>query len=153
MTKLFNIIQADFSIFGEKDFQQLAILRKMVDDLHIPTKIISLPIVRCQDGLALSSRNSYLTPIERKVAPLLYQTLKVIKRSTLNGEEFRASRQSAIDYLEGNGFIVDYLNICDAKTLRPACKATQDIVILAAAMLGNTRLIDNTAFSLNAPSD
>ncbi|MCY4045222.1 MAG: pantoate--beta-alanine ligase [Cellvibrionales bacterium] len=149
VAKLFNIVQADVSIFGEKDFQQLAIIRKMVDDLCIPTKVVGNPIVREADGLAMSSRNSYLSPEERAIAPVLYQTLARMKEKILADGMDSTLEQKAIADLNSNGFTVDYLTLCNSKTLEPASKHDKALVILAAAMLGKTRLIDNLELSLS----
>jgi pantoate--beta-alanine ligase len=148
VAKLFNIIQADISIFGEKDFQQLAVIRKMVEDLCISTKVVGIPIVREDDGLAMSSRNNYLSSDERMIAPTLHQTLLAMKEKILEGVEYEKAETDAIDALNNKGFVVDYLNVCNSKSLEPATSSDKELVILAAAMLGKTRLIDNIELSL-----
>lgn len=145
VTKLFNIIQPDCALFGEKDFQQLAVIRKMVADLNIPVAVYSVPTVRASDGLALSSRNNYLTAAERRIAPLLYQTLCNARRDILLGERaYHVVSAIYIEQLETAGFKVDYFSVCQADSLLPAQVEDTRLVILAAAKLGTTRLIDNT---------
>lgn len=149
VNKLFNIVQPDIAIFGQKDFQQLAVIRKMVADLCMPVQIIGAPTGRADDGLALSSRNQYLDKTERKIAPLIYQTLVDSKhRLQQHQPNHDEIRQNAINTLENSGFSVDYFNICDAFTLEDPTPETQEIVILAAAFLGKTRLIDNLSFPI-----
>ncbi len=149
VAKLFNIVQADYNVFGEKDYQQLAIIRKMVNDLQIPTKILSLPIVREKDGLAMSSRNNYLSSIERDIAPKLHATLRNMLDQIIKGKSFNDIEKESKEKLNKQGLTVDYLNICDANSLKIATNETQSIVILAAAALGKTRLIDNICLQLN----
>lgn len=147
--KLFNITRADVAIFGEKDYQQLAVIRRMVSDLNIPIHIISEPIVRAHDGLAMSSRNGYLTDKERIIAPQLYQALQEVKQQLLNGEtDFLALENNAKTQLSSSGFRPDYCSIYHALELKPAKKGDKELVILAAAFLGPTRLIDNITCSL-----
>ncbi len=148
VTKLFNIVQADVAVFGEKDFQQLAVIKKMVADLNMPIQVVGQPIFRENDGLAMSSRNGYLSQEERAKAPLLYKTLTALKNKLLEGEDFAKAFQNATDILEKNGFVIDYLNLTDANTLQLADDNTADAVILAAAALGKTRLIDNITLKL-----
>lgn len=149
VNKLFNIVQPDVAVFGQKDFQQLAVIRKMVEDLCIPVEIVGVPTHRAEDGLALSSRNQYLSVTERNTAPLLYRTLINSQIAVLEGKlSFQEITDNAVKNLESAGFVVDYLNICDAKTLDTPTQKTQSIAILAAALLGKTRLIDNVYFPL-----
>ena len=148
VTKLFNIVQPDIAIFGEKDFQQLAVIKKMVADLNMPIQVVGQPIFREDDGLAMSSRNGYLSQEERAKAPLLYKTLTAVKNKLLEGEAPTKAFQNATDILEKNGFVIDYLNLTDANTLQLADDNTADAVILAAAALGKTRLIDNITLKL-----
>ena len=147
--KLLNIVQPDLAVFGEKDFQQLAVIRKMAHDLCLPVQIMGAPIVRAEDGLALSSRNGYLSEEQRRIAPQLYQTLQQIQQQLESGRrDFPAIIEEARLALIEAGFQPDYLDLREAETLQPVTTDTQDIVILAAAFLGATRLIDNLRVSL-----
>ncbi|WGK62080.1 pantoate--beta-alanine ligase [Halopseudomonas sp. SMJS2] len=147
--KLLNIVQPDLAVFGEKDFQQLAVIRKMAHDLCLPVQIMGAPIVRAEDGLALSSRNGYLGDEQRRIAPRLYQTLQQIQQQLESGRrDFPAIIEEARLALIEAGFQPDYLDLREAETLQPVTSASQDIVILAAAFLGATRLIDNLRVSL-----
>lgn len=148
--KLLNIVQPDVALFGEKDFQQLAVIRKMVADLCMPIQIISVETCRDSSGLALSSRNNYLNVTERNIAPLLFETLQHCKAAILAQQDStQAIRQKAVETLENKGFKVDYFNIADAQNLEDVNPNTESVVILVAAFLGNTRLIDNIHFPLN----
>ena len=147
--KLFNIVQADYAFFGEKDFQQLAIIRLMVRDLNLPINIESVDIIREKDGLAMSSRNRYLTVEQRQLAPKLYQTLLKARDAVLeNQHRFVTIEQKLKQDLNSAGFEVDYFNICLATDLLPATKKDKKIVILVAAKLGKPRLIDNIFFQI-----
>ncbi|EGM79448.1 pantoate--beta-alanine ligase [Rheinheimera sp. A13L] len=144
VTKLFNLVQPDIACFGQKDYQQLAIIRQMVTDLSMPVEIIGVPTIRAEDGLALSSRNGYLTAEQRATAPALYRTLQWMKQQLNQGfSDLRALEQQAKEQLAAAGFKADYINISNRQTLVPAADTTAAVVILAAAALGNTRLIDN----------
>ncbi|RRV04088.1 pantoate--beta-alanine ligase [Pseudomonas sp. v388] len=144
VSKLFNMVQPDLAVFGEKDFQQLAVIRAMVRDLNMPIKIIGEPTVRAADGLALSSRNGYLSEEQRAAAPALYRIISQIGTSIRGGEQdFERLLDDGKRQLESAGFRVDYLEIRNAGSLRPATAQDRDIVILGAAFLGTTRLIDN----------
>ncbi|KPX34542.1 pantoate--beta-alanine ligase [Pseudomonas ficuserectae] len=144
VSKLFNMVQPDLAIFGEKDFQQLAVIRAMVRDLNMPIQIIGEPTVRAEDGLALSSRNGYLNDAQRAAAPALYQAIRQTADAISAGEQdFNALLTSKKQQLEAAGFRIDYLEIRDATSLRPTTAENRDLVILAAAFLGKTRLIDN----------
>jgi pantoate--beta-alanine ligase len=144
VSKLFNMVQPDLAVFGEKDFQQLAVIRAMVRDLNMPIKIIGEPTVRADDGLALSSRNGYLSPEQRAAAPALYSVISQIGTAIRAGEQdFVRLLEDGRRELEAAGFRIDYLEIRDATSLRPATAENSDLVILAAAFLGKTRLIDN----------
>lgn len=144
VSKLFNMVQPDLAVFGEKDFQQLAVIRAMVRDLNMPIKIIGEPTVRAEDGLALSSRNGYLSAEQRAAAPALYRIISQIGDAIRGGEQdFERLLQDNRRELESAGFRIDYLEIREASTLRPASAQDSDIVILAAAFMGKTRLIDN----------
>ncbi|ARA79437.1 pantoate--beta-alanine ligase [Pseudomonas amygdali pv. tabaci str. ATCC 11528] len=144
VSKLFNMVQPDLAIFGDKDFQQLAVIRAMVRDLNMPIQIIGEPTVRADDGLALSSRNGYLNEAQRAAAPALYQAIRQTADAISAGEQdFDALLTSKKQQLEAAGFRIDYLEIRDATSLRPTTAENRDVVILAAAFLGKTRLIDN----------
>ena len=142
--KLFNLVQPDIACFGMKDYQQLAIIRQMVVDLSMPIEIVGVPTERATDGLALSSRNGYLTPEQRAIAPKLYQLLQQLRASILAGNHnYRALEQQTKTELTQAGFTPDYIDISDQSDLTLASDAGQKKVILAAAWLGTTRLIDN----------
>lgn len=144
VSKLFNIVQPDVACFGEKDFQQLAIIRKMVLDLNYPITIVGVPTVRAEDGLALSSRNSYLTAAERLQAVELSQTMKSMAERLQQGEQaYTAIVDSAVASLTKMGWQPDGIAICDAQTLMPLTAHSREAVILMAAWLGKARLIDN----------
>lgn len=149
VNKLLNIVQPNMAIFGEKDFQQLAIIQKMVNDLRMPVSIISAATGRNEDGLALSSRNQYLSCEQRKVAPQLNNVLIKAKAAIAAGTKLDAVKASAIAALTQAGFKVDYFNIADVDTLDAANAASREWVILAAAFLGTPRLIDNLRCPLN----
>jgi pantoate--beta-alanine ligase len=154
VTKLFNIVQPDAAIFGEKDFQQLSIIRKMVRDLCMPIDIIGVPTARAEDGLALSSRNGYLTAEQRKVAPLLNETLVECREAIACGfDNYLELEAHAKLKLIQAGFEPDYFEIRDARTLGEVCEETEEVAILAAAKLGQPRLIDNMRLNLNPVSD
>ncbi len=154
VSKLFNIVQPDIAVFGEKDFQQLSIVRKMVDDLCMPVKIIGVATHRDADGLALSSRNGYLTAEQRSIAPVLHQTLVSCREAIACGfDNFLQLESHARMQLLQAGFEPDYFEIRDARTLRTVTESTEEIAILAAARLGQTRLIDNVRLALNPVSD
>ncbi|BAU76579.1 pantoate--beta-alanine ligase [Metapseudomonas furukawaii] len=151
VSKLFNMVQPDLAVFGEKDFQQLAVIRKLVRDLNMPIQIIGEPTVRAEDGLALSSRNGYLDEGQRAAAPALYRTLQRLANAIREGRrDFASLEQEGRDELAAAGFRPDYLEIRESLNLRRADVEDQHLVILAAAFMGNTRLIDNLAFSLEA---
>jgi pantoate--beta-alanine ligase len=142
--KLFNMVQPHVAVFGEKDFQQLAVIRRMVQDLNIPVEIISVPTVREPDGLAMSSRNSYLSADERQRATVLYATLKEMQTELEYGDNnFKKLEENASKSLENAGFIPDYVQISRVVDLLPATAKDRELVILAAARLGKARLIDN----------
>ena len=143
VSKLFNMAQPDLAVFGQKDYQQLAVIRHMVRDLNMPIEIFGEPTVRAEDGLALSSRNGYLTEQERSQAPKLYATLQTIAQKLQTSSDFDVIISAAKDELTQAGFTPDYLEIREAYSLAPATSAAKEVVILAAAYLGKTRLIDN----------
>ena len=153
VSKLFNMVQPDLAVFGEKDFQQLAVIRAMVRDLNMPIQIIGEPTVRAEDGLALSSRNGYLTPEQRAAAPALYRVLSGIAEALRRGQrDYAALIAEGQAQLEATGFRKDYLEVRHAVTLRPAQVDDRDLVVIAAAYLGNTRLIDNLNLHLEEQS-
>lgn len=147
--KLFETIQPDRAYFGEKDYQQLAIIRKMTRDLDLPVRVIGCPTVREKDGLALSSRNAYLTPAERAVAPLLHQALEEGRRLA----ERRGGTRAGVERLVKReicripGARVEYASLVDAETLLPARRLQGRLRLLAAMRLGRARLIDNLPVS------
>ncbi len=147
--KLLNMVQPDIALFGEKDFQQLAVIRKMVADLNMPVQIFGVPIVRDHDGLALSSRNGYLSAQQRAAAPALQQCLQALKAQIKNGRRDYAMLFEQFDTdLQAAGFRLDYVELRDALSLQPAEVDSTQLVLLAAAYLGSTRLIDNLIFDL-----
>ncbi|MET1081379.1 MAG: pantoate--beta-alanine ligase [Pseudomonas sp.] len=152
VSKLFNMVQPDVAVFGQKDFQQLAVIRALVRDLNLPVQIIGEPTVRAADGLALSSRNGYLDEAQRAIAPTLYATLQQLAAAIDAGErDFAKLVKSGKSQLKKAGLRPDYLEIREADQLRPAGSDDRHLVILAAAYLGSTRLIDNLAFEVAAP--
>ncbi|GFM57422.1 pantothenate synthetase [Pseudomonas cichorii] len=143
VSKLFNMVQPDLAVFGEKDFQQLAVIRALVRDLNMPIQIIGEPTVRAADGLALSSRNGYLSTEERAKAPALYRVLSTVADGIRCNEAINSLIDIGKRTLEAEGFRIDYLEVREATSLRPATEEDRDLVILVAAFLGKTRLIDN----------
>jgi pantoate--beta-alanine ligase len=144
VAKLFNIVTPQVAVFGEKDFQQLAIIRRMVADLCIPIEIVGAPTVRESDGLAMSSRNQYLTEDERKTAPALNQALRRAVARVQGGEaDFAALERDELEGLKKLGFRPDYFTVRDATTLTPPAADARHLVVLVAARLGKARLIDN----------
>jgi len=149
VSKLFNLVQPDIACFGEKDYQQLALIRKMVADMGYDIDIIGVPTVRAKDGLALSSRNGYLSADERKVAPGLNQVINSLVQKLLDGQrDLDSMVQQANLTLEQKGFRPDALDIRDADTLQPLSETSKRAVILMAAWLGKARLIDNQVVNL-----
>ena len=143
-SKLFTASGADIACFGEKDFQQLAVVRQIACDLDLPIRIVGVLTEREADGLAMSSRNRYLSVEERKLAPELYQALQVAAASIREGMGRTAACAKAATTLTGLGFKVDYLTLRDAGTLQPADpNSTRPLRLLIAAWLGKTRRIDN----------
>jgi len=145
VTKLFGIAQPDIAVFGQKDFQQLAVIRQLTRDLCFPIEIIGIPTARAASGLALSSRNGYLSSAELSRAPQLYRTLQGVAEQLQEDRQhnFTEMEERANCTLEQAGFTRDYVHICEATGLQPAKPDDDHLVILAAAKLGNTRLIDN----------
>lgn len=142
VTKLFNIVQPNYAFFGQKDYQQLAVIRQFVQDLNIPLEVIGVPIVRAADGLALSSRNGYLTPEQRQIAPVIYQGLKQAEEQLHQGKDLQQVLADLKTLLTDNGFVVDYVEARQPKLLAVS-QFDRDIVLFVAAKLGGTRLIDN----------
>jgi pantoate--beta-alanine ligase len=143
VTKLLNQVRPDIALFGEKDFQQLQVIRRAVADLDMGVEIRGVPTIREADGLALSSRNRYLAPEERAAAPRLHAVLARIAEAARGGAETAAPCADGIAALEAAGFRVQYLAVCDADTLAPVARVAGPARVLAAAYLGRTRLIDN----------
>lgn len=144
VTKLFGMVQPDVAIFGEKDFQQLMVIRRMTEDLSLPVEIQGSPIARSENGLALSSRNGYLSTEELAIAPALNQILRDSEKLILDGNsDFATIEEEAQSRLESAGFKRDYYAICRRSDLQPAGAEDRELVILAAAYLGPARLIDN----------
>ncbi|MEO1036467.1 MAG: pantoate--beta-alanine ligase [Pseudomonadota bacterium] len=142
--RLLFMVQPHVAVFGEKDYQQLQLLKRLVSDLSIPTQIESAPTVRESDGLAMSSRNQYLSEAERGIAPELHATLQAAATMLAAGEaDFDRVEQRAIERLEEAGFKTDYVAVRDAATLTPPLAASEAFVVLAAGWLGSARLIDN----------
>jgi pantoate--beta-alanine ligase len=148
VTKLLLQCAPDKAIFGEKDYQQLLVIRRLVCDLDIPVEIIGGEIVREGDGLALSSRNTYLSPAERKVAPLIYQTIREVAAQLERGRGADDAALAGRFKLEAAGFRVDYVAVRDPETLRPLHGPVKQARVLAAVHLGKTRLIDNVPVPL-----
>ncbi|MEI8207782.1 MAG: pantoate--beta-alanine ligase [Methylococcales bacterium] len=146
--KLFNIVQPNIALFGLKDFQQLTIIRIMVRDLNIPVEIMGVDTVRETNGLAMSSRNTYLTESEKQVASELYRVLCVIRDAILSGvSSYAELEEQALLSLQQVGFKPDYLSVCRSSDLKKAALEDKDLVLLVAVRLGKTRLIDNIYFS------
>ncbi|EKT54218.1 pantoate--beta-alanine ligase [Providencia sneebia] len=153
VTKLFNLVQPDLAFFGEKDFQQLSLIRKMVDDLSFDIQIVAVPTIRAKNGLALSSRNNNLSANELKIAPQLFNIMQQA------GEKLASSPETADTLIQEMnislreaGFTPDELFIRDARTLASLTPSSQKAVILMAAWLGQTRLIDNLQVDLSPTS-
>ena len=148
--KLFNIVMPQVAVFGKKDFQQLFIIRELVRQFNLPIKIIAGDTVREPSGLAMSSRNGYLTAQQKTEAAGLNASLKQIVTQILQGNtDFAALEQTATQALNNNHWLVDYISIRSARTLLPAAGQDMQLVVLAAAKIGNTRLIDNIEFATN----
>jgi pantoate--beta-alanine ligase len=141
---LFHIVEADVAVFGEKDFQQLAVIRRMVSDLHLPVEIVGAPTVRDADGLAMSSRNQYLTSTERPVAPRIYETLQAAAQRLGSGDvDFASIERFGVEALTKVGMKPDYFAVRRAADLGAPANDTKHLVVLTAARLGKARLIDN----------
>lgn len=149
VSKLFNLVQPDLACFGEKDYQQLALIRKMVADMGYDIDIVGVPTVRAKDGLALSSRNGYLTAEERKIAPQLSKIMNALAQQLANGERHvEEMLEQTAEQLRAAGFTPDELFIRDADSLQPLTVDSQRAVVLMAAWLGKARLIDNQQVDL-----
>lgn len=142
VTKLFNIVQPNYAFFGQKDYQQLAVIRQFVQDLNIPLEVIGVPIARAEDGLALSSRNGYLSEQERATAPVIFQSLKTAEQQLHAGKTLEEALAGIRQTLTDAGLVVDYIEVRTPE-LQKIDEFNQDVVILIAAKLGKTRLIDN----------
>jgi pantoate--beta-alanine ligase len=147
VTMLFNLVQPQLACFGEKDYQQLAVIRRLVSDLHLPIEIVGVPIVRAADGLALSSRNGYLSTDERARAPRLQAVLCELRDALQAGQPPESVLADGLKQLADSGFVPDYLEL-RAADLAPLHAGTRDAVLLVAARLGSTRLIDNLTLTL-----
>ena len=142
VTKLFNIVQPNFAFFGQKDYQQLAVIRQLVQDLNMPLEVIGVPIVRAEDGLALSSRNGYLSEQQRAIAPTIYQLLKQAEQQLHEGQALAQVLENISSQLTQAGFVVDYVEARQTN-LQPIAQFDRNVVLFVAAKLGTTRLIDN----------
>lgn len=150
VAKLFNMVQPHVAVFGEKDFQQLQVIRLMTQDLSLPVDVIGMPTERAADGLALSSRNGYLSTSERQQAPVIYQTLRALAAAVQQGTDSDVALATARQQLEQAGFRIDYLELRRKADLQPPDDRDDDLVVLVAAFLGRTRLIDNLQFTRHA---
>jgi len=147
VSKLFNLVQPDIAVFGQKDFQQLKVIERMVRDLSLPVKVMAAPTWRADDGLAMSSRNQYLSVAERALAPQIHATLLQMRELVAKGHAWRVVEQAAVSKLERAGFVPDYAVVRRAEDLsEPADGEREGLVALVAARLGSTRLIDNLLF-------
>lgn len=151
--KLFNMVQPDMAVFGEKDFQQLLIIRQMVHDLDLPIEIIGAEIKREADGLAMSSRNNYLAPVERDKSRILSESLQQLRHDIERGISIELAEKACAEALENHGFFVDYVTIRETESLKRVSNeqltACKELIVLAAAKIGKTRLIDNVKFSVS----
>lgn len=150
VAKLLNMVQPDVAVFGRKDYQQLAVIRRMVRDLNVPVEIVGQPIERDVDGLALSSRNGYLSAEERAIAPVIHRTLQWMAERLRAGDDRSALRAQALQRLEAAGLRPDYLELRTADSLAQPAPGEARLVLLVAAFLGRTRLIDNLEVDLSA---
>lgn len=154
VNKLFNILEPDAAVFGRKDYQQLQIIRKMVRDLCLPIGIIGVATQRDAQGLALSSRNAYLSTAERDQALQISHNLRLTAQAMEQGRrDFAVLEKEALRRLRDKGLQPDYFHICHSETLEPASPEDRELIILAAAWVGNTRLIDNTALTVTTSGE
>lgn len=150
VAKLLNCVQPDIAVFGEKDYQQLLIMQQLVTDLNFPVRIVPVAITREKDGLAMSSRNQYLTPEQRHIAPQLVETLKTLATKIQHGDkDYQKLSQEGLQNLSQVGFMPQYLEVLHADTLQPATPHDNNLRILIAARLGDTQLIDNISCRLD----
>lgn len=151
VAKLFNIVQPDLAVFGEKDFQQLRIIQQMVADLDMPIEVIGVPTVREDSGLAMSSRNNYLSAQEREQAAQIYKTLQKVEQMLLKeNPDLKNIEENAVKILENAGLRPDYVSIRRKSDLREPVATDHELVVLAAAWLGRARLIDNLSVNISA---
>jgi len=144
VARLFALVQPDVAVFGQKDYQQQLVIRHMAEDMNLPVSIITANTVREEDGLAMSSRNAYLSDDERAIAPVLFKTLGAVGQELQNGRRNFADLESkAMEELREAGFTVDYFAIRRAQNLEVPDRDCDELVVLAAAALGSARLIDN----------
>ncbi|MGD9842857.1 MAG: pantoate--beta-alanine ligase [Steroidobacteraceae bacterium] len=150
VAKLFNVVQPDVALFGEKDFQQLAIIKRMTIDLGMPLQVIGIETVREADGLAMSSRNRYLSAEQRALSPRIFAVLSAVASQLQQGQrDFAQLEQSAVQQLMQSGFKPDYVSIRDADTLHVPGAQSRKLVVLTAARLGRARLIDNVQVAIS----
>ncbi|REL28375.1 pantoate--beta-alanine ligase [Thalassotalea euphylliae] len=147
--KLFNLVQPDVACFGLKDYQQVQVIQTMVEDLNMPIDIVPVATKREDSGLAMSSRNGYLTAEEKAAAPVLYQSMQWLAEQIQHNDDFIGLAKQAEAKINAAGLQVDYLNIVHARTLQPASDDDKALVILAAAYCGKARLIDNLQVTIN----
>lgn len=147
VARLFNHVAPDVAVFGEKDFQQLLLIRRMTRDLGFPIEIVGAPTARDADGLALSSRNQYLTADERQTAGTVYRVLRSVADAVSAGDAVSGPVERGLATLREAGFRPDYLEVRSAETLQPPGSGERELVVLAAAWLGRARLIDNLRFT------
>ncbi|MBO2631821.1 pantoate--beta-alanine ligase [Shewanella algae] len=145
--KLFNIVQPDIALFGRKDYQQLLVIKTMVTDLSLPIEVIGVETVREDSGLALSSRNGYLTEAEKALAPKLKASMDKLAEAIVLGQDIDQAISNAKEFLRAAGLEPDYLEVREASSLKPVSSDDKSLVILAAAYLGKARLIDNMTLS------
>lgn len=149
VARLFALVQPDTAVFGQKDYQQQLVIRRMVEDLNLPLTVVMAPTVREEDGLAMSSRNAYLSDVERGMAPKLFEILEgVAAEIDAGNREYAALEESATDLLREAAFVPEYVAIRCADDLAQPEKSSKDLVVLAAARLGKARLIDNILVSI-----
>jgi pantoate--beta-alanine ligase len=149
VARLFSLVQPDVAVFGQKDYQQQLVIRHMTADLNLPIRIITAPTVREPDGLAMSSRNQYLSDDERGIAPQLHATIEAVGRQLQDGQRnYGELEAEALERLAGAGFKPDYIAIRRAQNLEAPDRDCDDLVVLAAAHLGNARLIDNVIVTI-----
>ena len=149
VTKLFNIVQPNYAFFGEKDYQQLAVIRQLVQDLNLPLEVIGVPIARAEDGLALSSRNGYLSESERNTAPVIYRSLQTAAQQLQQGVMLTTVLAEVKQNLLDAGFVIDYVEARGTE-LQKISDFEQDVVLFVAAKIGKTRLIDNLQVKYSA---